>query len=465
MTQQIINFAKIMAKPITKYICQNCGYSSLRWLGKCPECDSWNSFVEEIVVTDKRKITSKTRGIIDSKITNLSKVSEIDITEDKRIVIGIGELDRVLGGGIVAGSVVLVGGDPGIGKSTLMMQLSDKVKKNTILYVSGEESQKQIKLRCERLGFAHDEFYILSETSLEIIAAIVDKLKPDIVIIDSIQTIYRNELESSPGSVSQLRESTAAIIQIAKAKNISFFLIGHITKEGFIAGPKVLEHMVDTVLQFEGERTHAYRVLRAIKNRFGSTNEIGIFEMTSTGLVEVTNPSEVFLSQRSKGIAGSSVSASMEGTRPILVEVQALVSSSGYSVPQRTATGFDYKRLAILIAVLEKKIGLHLSKFDVFLNIAGGIKIDEPSIDLAAALSICSSFKDSALEADLLVIGEVGLSGEIRSVSFAERRIQEALKLGFKKILLPKGNLKNFRQNKELEYIPVENIQDAIRLI
>jgi DNA repair protein RadA/Sms len=465
MTQQIINFAKIMAKPITKYICQNCGYSSLRWLGKCPECDSWNSFVEEIVVTDKRKITSKTRGIIDSKITNLSKVSEIDITEDKRIVIGIGELDRVLGGGIVAGSVVLVGGDPGIGKSTLMMQLSDKVKKNTILYVSGEESQKQIKLRCERLGFAHDEFYILSETSLEIIAAIVDKLKPDIVIIDSIQTIYRNELESSPGSVSQLRESTAAVIQIAKAKNISFFLIGHITKEGFIAGPKVLEHMVDTVLQFEGERTHAYRVLRAIKNRFGSTNEIGIFEMTSTGLVEVTNPSEVFLSQRSKGIAGSSVSASMEGTRPILVEVQALVSSSGYSVPQRTATGFDYKRLAILIAVLEKKIGLHLSKFDVFLNIAGGIKIDEPSIDLAAALSICSSFKDSALEADLLVIGEVGLSGEIRSVSFAERRIQEALKLGFKKILLPKGNLKNFRQNKELEYIPVENIQDAIRLI
>jgi DNA repair protein RadA/Sms len=370
-----------------------------------------------------------------------------------------------LGGGIVAGSVVLVGGDPGIGKSTLMMQLSDKVKKNTILYVSGEESQKQIKLRCERLGFAHDEFYILSETSLEIIAAIVDKLKPDIVIIDSIQTIYRNELESSPGSVSQLRESTAAVIQIAKAKNISFFLIGHITKEGFIAGPKVLEHMVDTVLQFEGERTHAYRVLRAIKNRFGSTNEIGIFEMTSTGLVEVTNPSEVFLSQRSKGIAGSSVSASMEGTRPILVEVQALVSSSGYSVPQRTATGFDYKRLAILIAVLEKKIGLHLSKFDVFLNIAGGIKIDEPSIDLAAALSICSSFKDSALEADLLVIGEVGLSGEIRSVSFAERRIQEALKLGFKKILLPKGNLKNFRQNKELEYIPVENIQDAIRLI
>jgi DNA repair protein RadA/Sms len=454
-----------MAKSVTKYICQNCGYTSLRWLGKCPECDSWNSFVEEIVFTDKRKLTSKTHDIIDSKLTNLSKVSDIDITEDKRIITHIQELDRVLGGGIVPGSVVLVGGDPGIGKSTLMMQLSDKIKNNTILYVSGEESPKQIKLRCERLGFAHDDFYILSETSLEIIAAIVDKLKPEIVIIDSIQTIYRNELESSPGSVSQLRESTAAITQIAKAKNISFFLIGHITKEGVIAGPKVLEHMVDTVLQFEGERTHAYRVLRAIKNRFGSTNEIGIFEMTGAGLIEVLNPSEVFLSQRSKGISGSTVSASMEGTRPILIEVQALVSSSGYSVPQRTSTGFDYKRLAILIAVLEKKIGIHLSKFDVFLNIAGGIKIDEPSIDLAAAISICSSFKDTSVDADMLILGEIGLSGEIRAISFADRRIQEAVKLGFKKIVLPKGNLKNFKQSKDLEYIPVENIQDAIRLI
>mgnify|MGYP001482957783 FL=1 len=454
-----------MAKPVTKYICQNCGYVSLRWLGKCPECDSWNTFVEEIVQTDKHKLKSRSSDIVSAKLTNLSKVADINITEDKRIVSTIEELDRVLGGGVVPGSVVLVGGDPGIGKSTLMMQLSDKIKNNTILYVSGEESPKQIKLRCERLGFAHDEFYILSETSLEIIAAVVDKLKPDIVIIDSIQTIYRSELESSPGSVSQLRESTAAIIQIAKAKNISFFLIGHITKEGFIAGPKVLEHMVDTVLQFEGERTHSYRVLRAIKNRFGSTNEIGIFEMTGTGLMEVRNPSEVFLSQRSRGISGSTVSASMEGTRPILIEVQALVSSSGYSVPQRTATGFDYKRLAILIAVLEKKIGIHLSKFDVFLNIAGGIKIDEPSIDLAAAISICSSFKDTSIDADMLILGEIGLSGEIRGISFAERRIQEALKLGFKKVVLPKSNMKNFKPSKEIEYIPVESIQDAIRLI
>jgi len=421
--------------------------------------------VEEIVFSDKRKTSKGKNDAALLQLSNLAKVSDIDVREDKRLTTSIGELDRVLGGGIVAGSVILVGGDPGIGKSTLMMQLSDKIKNSTILYVSGEESQKQIKLRCERLGFEHDDFYILSETSLEIIAAVIDKLEPDVVIVDSIQTIYRGELESSPGSVSQLRESTAAIIQIAKAKNISFFLIGHITKEGVIAGPKVLEHMVDTVLQFEGERTHAYRILRAIKNRFGSTNEIGIFEMTGAGLLEVKNPSEVFLSQRNSGISGSTVSASIEGTRPILIEVQALVSSSGYSVPQRTATGFDYKRLAILLAVLEKKIGLHLSKFDVFVNIAGGIKIDEPSIDLAAAMSICSSFKDTSMEPELIVLGEVGLSGEIRTISFIDRRIQEAVKLGFKKIVLPKGNMKNLKANGILELIPVETIQDAVRLI
>lgn len=421
--------------------------------------------MEEIVFSDKRKTSKGKNDAALLQLSNLAKVSDIDVREDKRLTTSIGELDRVLGGGIVAGSVILVGGDPGIGKSTLMMQLSDKIKNNTILYVSGEESQKQIKLRCERLGFEHDDFYILSETSLEIIAAVIDKLEPDVVIVDSIQTIYRGELESSPGSVSQLRESTAAIIQIAKAKNISFFLIGHITKEGVIAGPKVLEHMVDTVLQFEGERTHAYRILRAIKNRFGSTNEIGIFEMTGAGLLEVKNPSEVFLSQRNSGISGSTVSASIEGTRPILIEVQALVSSSGYSVPQRTATGFDYKRLAILLAVLEKKIGLHLSKFDVFVNIAGGIKIDEPSIDLAAAMSICSSFKDTSMEPELIVLGEVGLSGEIRTISFIDRRIQEAVKLGFKKIVLPKGNMKNLKANGILELIPVETIQDAVRLI
>lgn len=451
-----------MPKSVTKYVCQNCGYTSLKWIGKCPECGSWNSFVEEIVHTDKRKTALKSGSKTDLKMQSLSKVSDIDVKEDRRTSTGIAELDRVLGSGIVAGSVVLVGGDPGIGKSTLMVQLADKVKNKIIVYVSGEESQKQIKLRCERLGFVNDDFYILTETNLEIIAAVIDRIEPEIVIIDSVQTIYRNELESSPGSISQLRECTSAVIQIAKAKSITFFLIGHITKEGMIAGPKVLEHMVDTVLQFEGERTHAYRILRAIKNRFGSTNEIGVFEMTGTGLLEIKNPSQLFLSQRSSGISGSSVSASIEGTRPILVEVQALVSSSGYSVPQRTATGFDYKRLAILIAVLEKKIGLHLSKYDVFLNIAGGIKIEEPSIDLAAAMSICSSFKDSPIDPDMLILGEIGLSGEIRTISFIDRRIQEAAKLGFKKIVLPKSNLKGFKKNGILEFIPVENIGDAI---
>ncbi|MGA2669162.1 MAG: DNA repair protein RadA [Ignavibacteria bacterium] len=454
-----------MSKAETRYVCQNCGFTSLRWSGKCPECGQWNTFVEEIIHEDKKKTRNRPKGSTHFDLANLSKLSDIDIKEDKRTKTNIAELDRVLGGGIVSGSVILVGGDPGIGKSTLMVQLADKIKNKKIIYVSGEESQNQIKIRCERLGTEHDDFFILSETNLEIVAAVVDKLEPDIVIIDSIQTMYRDALESSPGSISQLRECTSAIMQVAKAKAISFFLIGHITKEGMIAGPKVLEHMVDTVLQFEGERTHAYRILRAIKNRFGSTNEIGVFEMTGKGLLEVQNPSEVFLSHRNYSLSGSSVSASMEGTRPILIEVQALVSSSGYSVPQRTATGFDYKRLAILIAVLEKKLGLHLFKFDVFLNIAGGIKIDEPSIDLAAAMSICSSFKDVPIDREMLVLGEIGLGGEIRAISFIDRRIQEAAKLGFKKIVMPKSNLKNFKQDGVLELLPVETIGDALKII
>jgi DNA repair protein RadA/Sms len=317
-------------------------------------------------------------------------------------------------------------------------------------------------MRCKRLGFGHDNFYVLSETSFEMIAAVTDNIKPDIVIVDSIQTISMDALESSPGSISQLRECTAGFIKIAKAKSVSFFLIGHITKEGMIAGPKVLEHMVDTVLQFEGERTHAYRILRAVKNRFGSTNEIGIFEMTGTGLEEVKNPSAVFISQRNQKNSGSVVSASMEGTRPILIEVQALVSSSGYSIPQRTATGFDYKRLTILIAVLEKKLGLNFSKQDIFLNIAGGIRIDEPSIDLAAAISIYSSFRDTPIEPEMIILGEIGLGGEVRGINFAEKRIAEAVKLGFKKALVPAGNLKSLRKLKDIELIPAESIQSSI---
>lgn len=454
-----------MSKTNVKYVCQNCGYSSVRWLGKCPQCNEWNTFVEELITApDKRKIASRDR---DSKFTsaNLSRLSDIDIESEPRLKTHIVELDRVLGGGIVPGSVILVGGDPGIGKSTLMMQLSDKIKDRKILYVSGEESRKQIKLRCTRLGFEHDDFFVLSETNLEVIAAVVEKIQPDLVIVDSIQTVYRTELESTPGSVSQLRECTSAIIQIAKTSSISFFIVGHITKEGLIAGPKVLEHMVDTVLQFEGERTHAYRILRAAKNRFGSTNEIGIFEMTSTGLVEVENPSQIFLSERDTRNSGTSVSASIEGTRPILIEVQALVSYSGYSVPQRTATGFDYKRLAILLAVLEKKVGLHLSRHDVFLNIAGGIRIEEPAIDLAAAMSIFSSFRDSPVGSDTLVLGEIGLGGEIRAIGFADRRIHEAAKLGFKKVVLPKNNMKNLKLNGKLNLIPVDSVNEAVKLL
>lgn len=455
-----------MPKSTTKYVCQNCGHSSLRWLGKCPECGLWNTYVEEIIHTDSRKFGTKSRKESSHlKIENLSKLNDIDLEKEKRFQTKIEELDRVLGGGIVTGSVILVGGDPGIGKSTLMLHLAENLKDKKILYVSGEESKKQIKMRSERIGFEHGEFYILNETGMEIIAAVIEKTEPDLVIIDSIQTTYRTDIESSPGSISQLRECTAAVIEIAKSRSIPFILIGHITKEGFLAGPKVLEHMVDTVLQFEGERTHSYRILRSMKNRFGSTNEIGIFEMTGKGLKEVKNPSEVFLSQRNISTSGSCVSASIEGTRPILIEVQALVTSSGYSVPQRTATGFDYKRLAILLAVLEKKIGLILSKFDVFVNIAGGIKIEEPSIDLAVALSIYSSFRDSPVDSKTLVLGEIGLSGEIRTINFIDKRIQEATKLGFTKIILPAGNLKNFKKDGVLEFFPVNTINEAINLL
>lgn len=450
-----------MPRNVTKYICQNCGYSSVRWLGKCPGCEQWNTFAEEIIPSGKNKISSHPS----LELANLSKINEIDTSSEERIITGISEFDRVMGGGIVNGSVTLIGGDPGIGKSTLMMQVAQRIKDKIVLYVSGEESSRQIKMRSVRLDLQSDNVYILSETSLEVIGAVIERLHPEIVIIDSIQTIYRSGLESAPGTITQLRESTASLVQTAKSLQVSFFLVGHITKEGMIAGPKIIEHMVDTVLQFEGERTHAYRILRAVKNRFGSTNEIGIFEMTSLGLQEVKNPSEIFLSGRNAGNSGSSVSASMEGTRPILIEVQALVSSSGYSVPQRTSTGFDYKRLSILIAVLEKKLGIHLSKFDVFLNIAGGIRIDEPSIDLAAAISICSSFKDTAVSPDMLILGEIGLSGEIRTISFIDKRIQEAQKLGFKKVVIPKNNLKNIKVNGKTEILPVDSIQEAVNII
>ncbi|HMS66008.1 MAG TPA: DNA repair protein RadA, partial [Ignavibacteria bacterium] len=367
-----------MSKIKTKYVCQNCGYSSVRWSGKCPECDKWNSMVEEIISSDKRNSGGK-NGSIKVNDDSYRLISEIESTNESRTQTHISELDRVLGGGIVPGSVILIGGDPGIGKSTLMLQLAEKIKDKKILYVSGEESASQIKLRADRLNYDLGNFYILSETNLEIIQAVIEKESPDIVIVDSIQTVSRPEIESAPGTVSQLRESTALLMFIAKKNNIAVFVVGHITKDGVIAGPKILEHMVDVVLQFEGERTHSYRILRGIKNRFGSTNEIGIFEMTDLGLKEVLNPSEVFLSQRNYGASGCVISSSLEGTRPILIEVQALVTSTSYGFPQRTSMGFDYKKLNIIIAVIEKKLGLFMNKSDIFINIAGGIKIDEPA--------------------------------------------------------------------------------------
>ncbi|MBL7129156.1 MAG: DNA repair protein RadA [Ignavibacteria bacterium] len=452
------------SKVKTKYVCQNCGYSTLRWTGRCPDCDEWNTLVEEIISTDKRAYSKSTSLLKES--ADLKSISDITRSNSTRFKTGITELDRVLGGGVVEGSVILIGGDPGIGKSTLMLQIANNVKSKKILYVSGEESGIQIKLRCERLNYDLKNFYVLSETSLEIIEAVIEKEKPQIIIIDSIQTIFHPDIDSAPGTISQLRESTAMLIKISKSLNIPIFIVGHITKDGIIAGPKVLEHMVDVVLQFEGEKTHFYRILRGIKNRFGSTNEIGIFEMTDKGLKEVLNPSEVFLSQRNYGASGCVISASIEGTRPILIEVQALVTSTSYGIPQRTSMGFDYKKLNILIAVLEKKLGLFLNKSDIFLNIAGGVKIDEPAIDLAVGMSIYSSFKDIPFDSETVMLGEIGLSGEIRTISYIDKRIKEAAKLGFKKILIPKGNLKNLNTKKyKTEIVGVEKIKNAIEIL
>ena len=449
-----------MAKLKTKFVCQKCGYSTARWIGKCPECESWNSFVEEIQDTSVSKKSKSIERKADS--ANILMLSGINETKEMRFSTGIDELDRVLGGGVVNGSIVLIGGDPGIGKSTLMLQISSKLHGKKFLYVSGEESAVQIKMRAERLGNIPENFYVLSETNLELIEAVIIQKEPDFIIVDSIQTVYRPELESAPGTVSQLRESTSKLINIGKTLNIPIFLVGHITKDGTIAGPKIIEHMVDVVLQFEGERTHLYRILRGIKNRFGSTNEIGIFEMTEKGLKEVPNPSEVFLSQRNYGASGCVISSSIEGTRPILIEIQALVSPTSYGFPQRTSMGFDLKRLNIIIAVLEKKLGIFLNKYDVFINVAGGVKVDEPAVDLAVAMSIFSSYKDVPVDSETIVLGEVGLAGEIRTISNIERRINESAKLGFKRIILPKNNLKYIDLKKyKIEITGVENIKEA----
>jgi DNA repair protein RadA/Sms len=452
-----------MVKTKTVFTCQKCGYQSAKWLGRCPDCNSWNSFVEEDYTVIQAKPRERTALYKDEPVL----LKDIEIKEADRIKTDIGELDRVLGGGIVMGSVVLLGGDPGIGKSTISLQISNQLTQrgHTVLYVSGEESVSQTKLRARRLGSGTDKghLYIVNQTDLSLIAQYLNKLKPDLVIIDSIQVIFEPSISSSPGSVSQVRECSGILTQMAKTTGTSIFIIGHVTKEGMIAGPRVLEHIVDTVLYFEGDRFSMYRILRAVKNRFGSTNEIGVFEMSSAGLKEVENPSKIFLSERPKDVSGSVVVSVLEGSRPLLVEIQALVSKSSFGYARRRAEGFDYNRLTLLVAVLEKRIGLALSAEDIFVNVAGGIKIEDPAADLAVAMAINSAFREQLVLDDTLVLGEIGLAGEIRSISQAVLRINEAKELGFKHCILPLNTYKNldYKANK-IELVPVATLKQAL---
>jgi DNA repair protein RadA/Sms len=446
-------------KQKTVFVCQSCGNESPKWIGKCPGCGEWNKYVEEKAVETKEK---KHRSLNPLSNGKPKLLDEIDSVKEIRIKTNSEEFDRVMGGGIVEGSVTLIAGDPGIGKSTLMLQIAQNLPDRKVLYVSGEESLQQIKLRAERINSGSRNFYILTESNIDTIINAMDNLQPEIVIVDSIQTMYKPDFDSPPGSISQIRECSATFLHIAKSNGPSIFLIGHITKEGAIAGPKILEHIVDCVLQFEGDNNYSYRILRAAKNRFGSTNEIGIFEMGGQGLKEVKNPSEVFLSQRQTGTSGNTIVATIEGTRPILVEVQALVSSTSYGMPQRSSIGFDYRRLSIIIAVIEKRLGLRMGQYDVIANIAGGVKIDEPAVDLAVLLSIVSSYKDIATNSNTVIIGEVGLSGEVRTVSFIEKRLQEVKKLGFQRVIIPKNNLKEVQNKFDMEILAVENIKEAL---
>ena len=452
-----------MAKEKVIYYCQSCGAESSKWMGQCPACKEWNTLVEE-VVSFKKGARSVNRQEIKAKVT---KLKDIETTKEERIRTKIGELDRVLGGGIVPGSMILVGGDPGIGKSTLLLQvckhLADDGRK--ILYVSGEESLQQIKIRAERIGKFTDSLSLLCETNLDIIGEIVKREMPEIVVIDSIQTMYNENVASAPGSVSQVRESTGTLMQMAKGLGIAFFIIGHVTKEGVVAGPRVLEHMVDTVLYFEGDRHAAYRILRGVKNRFGSTNEIGVFEMRSAGLKEVENPSEFMLGGKPEGASGSVVACSMEGTRPILLEVQALVCHSNFGIPRRTAAGTDFNRVNLLMAVLEKRVGLQMGACDAYVNIAGGIKMNEPAIDLGIVLALVSSYKNRPIDEKTICFGEVGLSGEVRAVNMAEQRVLEAKKLGFSTCILPEVSKASMKEIEGIRLIGVKNVKDAITYV
>lgn len=445
----------------TVYFCQNCGHEESKWLGQCPMCKEWSTFVEE------RVTVSKSSAIKERKSLEVLPLSKVKTESEERISTNMEELDRVLGGGIVPGSLILVGGDPGIGKSTLLLQVCQQLAKTEkkVLYISGEESLRQIKLRAQRMGEFTESLLLLCETNLELIKGVIETEKPQTVIIDSIQTMFNEDVGSAPGSVSQVREATNTLMQLAKGMNITIFIVGHVTKEGTVAGPRVLEHMVDTVLYFEGDRHASYRILRGVKNRFGSTNEIGVFEMRQNGLREVKNPSEFMLDGRPEQASGSVVACSMEGTRPILLEIQALVCESNFGMPRRTAAGTDYNRVNLLMAVLEKRMGYRLSGYDAYVNIAGGIKINEPAVDLGIVMAIISSYKNKPLDESMIVFGEVGLSGEVRAVNMPEQRVQEAKKLGFKTCVIPAVSLEAVKNIEGIRIVGVKNINDAIQLL
>ena len=449
----------------TVYICSECEYSSPKWLGKCPKCGAWNSFVEDVINTEPQP-TAKKRVSTDFGSSEVQSFSNLTIPEYIRSSTGLSELDRVLGGGLVCGSVVLLSGEPGIGKSTLLLQISDTLgKTRKVLYVSGEESEGQIKLRAKRLKTAGQNLYILTETNVERILAATDKLKPDVIIVDSIQTMYTEQSSSTAGSVAQVKEATMSFIAKAKSAGISVILVGHVNKEGSIAGPKVLEHMVDAVLCFEGDRRQCYRIIRANKNRFGSTNEIGVFEMTDTGLREVPNPSEMLLADRPTDVSGNCAVCTVEGTRPIVAEIQALVSPTSFPSPRRTSNGIDYTRTYLILAILEKRLGLRFSSNDVYLNVIGGLDLDEPAADLAIALALISSLTDTVIPDDLIAIGELGLSGECRGVANVSQRVKEAARLGFTKAVIPVRNFEHDKFECDIKLIPVKNVYDVLKVI
>lgn len=451
-----------MAKKKSSFVCQNCGYKSAKYLGRCPNCGEWSSFVEEVEVQEVKN----QRVSMSGERSKPMKLDEVELFETPRVETDLDEFNRVLGGGVVPGSLVLIGGDPGIGKSTLLLQVSTQLaSRGRVMYVSGEESAQQIKLRAERLGDIDRDFYLYAETNMQSIRAEVERLKPNFLIIDSIQTIMTPEIQSTQGSVSQVREVTGELMQIAKTNDIATFIVGHVTKEGQLAGPRMLEHMVDTVLYFEGERNNTFRILRAVKNRFGSTNEIGIFEMQGHGLVEVTNPSEVFLEERLEGSTGSAIVCALEGTRPILVEIQALTTPTMFGNAKRTTSGLDFNRVSLIMAVLEKRTGLLLQNQDAYLKSAGGVKLDEPAIDLAVAVAVASSYKELPTDARECFIGEIGLTGEIRRVTRIEQRLNEAAKLGFKKVYAPKNSITGIAIPNSIEVIGVATLNECLKMV